>query len=405
MRLQDLKGKSAGQIAETLGADVAHPEYLERFATLPFPDKRSEAYRYADLESLWERDLPLHRGEPVSPRAGKCLIITDGIVTEAPSTITVRYPGGTTADDEHYDPLYYLGHALSPRIIEVTLPEGERLNIEHHLHTPGALIAYRIVLRMEPNTHAAVTEKFVDMAGEGSWLLYGYDAIVPRDATLTFIKDQTIRADRYTVVVSHAMKVEESGTLHFGSFDFGEGRGLQHLRIVLGERAELKASHLLYGAENARRGTVSQIVHRGAHSTSRQTAKNILKETARGIFDAIILVEPTARYTKAHQNNKAILLNDGAYMASKPQLEIHIDELEASHGSTTGQLDERQLFYLRSRGIAKEEAHKMLILAFANEIIDTIADAKIREQVHVSFENAYYGHVQLECLESCHGCE
>ncbi len=413
MKVADLKGADARQIAGIIGTDVAHPEYLERFTSLPFPDKKSEAYRYADLESIWEQDLPLLSGvlrqgsatRLVEPRASKSLVITDGIVTEKPHGVDVTYADQMDVDAEHHDPFYYLGHALAPRIIEIELTESEYLNIEHHLHTAHALIVYRIVIKTRPNTHTRITERFVDMAGEGSLLLYGHDVQVARDARLTMIKDQTIAAGRYSVVASHAFSVADNAALVFKSFDFGAGRGVQQVRVVLQERAHVDAAHLLYAEGVARRGTVSHIVHRGEHSTSRQIAKNILRDTARGIFDAVIRVEPTARYTKAHQNNKAVLLGSGAYMASKPQLEIYIDELEASHGSTTGQLDRRQLFYLRSRGIGEEEARKMLILAFANEIIDSIADANLREQVHVSFENAYYGQVQLECLESCHGCE
>jgi Fe-S cluster assembly protein SufD len=405
MKLNQLKGLNATQIAEIIDCDEAHRSHLERFTALPWPDKGSETYRYADLERVWDRDLTHLHSVPATPRASKSLVITDGTVTEAPSGVRVRMIDQSDVDTEHHDPLYYLGHTLSEQIIEVTLEEGTPLSIEHHLHTPNALIAYRIVLVGAPNTHTAVTERFVDMAGEGSLLLYGYDVCVAQDATLTFTRDQTLLADRYTALASHAFDVADNGTLIFGSFDFGSGHGLGQMRVVLGEHAHVTAAHLLYADEEARRGTVSHIVHRGAHSTSRQSAKNILGGRAWGIFDAIIRVEPTAPHTKAHQNNKAILLENGAYMAAKPQLEIYIDELEASHGSTTGQLDPRQMFYLRSRGIKENEARKMLILAFANEIIDSIADANTREQLHASFEQAYYGQTHLECLETCHGCE
>jgi len=91
-------------------------------------------------------------------------------------------------------------------------------------------------------------------------------------------------------------------------------------------------------------------------------------------------------------------------MASKPQLEIYIDDVEASHGSTIGELDEQALFYLRSRGITLQEAQKMLILAFANEIIDAIEDEEIRESVHHSFEYVYYGEGHIECIATCHNC-
>jgi Fe-S cluster assembly protein SufD len=406
MRLIELKGISeVSQIVNMLGVDDVCREYIEQFTNLPFPDKKSEAYRYADAEKLWEKDLTLHVPDAVEPRAGKHIVITDGVVTEAPSGLDIKYIDDAKADMEHYDPVYYLSHALSPRAIEISMDDGMSLNVEHHLHTPNVLIPYRIILKTKPSSHVQINERFVDMAGEGSVLLYGYDVDVECDTTLCMTKDQTIGAGRYVVVASHSFEVSQNARLVFKSFDFGSGNGVQQMRVVLGERAHAQLSHLLYAKDTAKRGTVSQIIHRGEHSTSEQIAKNILKDGARGIFDALIRVDHSARYTKAHQNSKAILLDNGAYMASKPQLEIYIDELEASHGSTTGQLDEKQLFYLRSRGISESEARKMLILAFANEIIDTIEDKNLREQIHSSFEQAYYGETYVECIETCHGCE
>jgi Fe-S cluster assembly protein SufD len=77
-------------------------------------------------------------------------------------------------------------------------------------------------------------------------------------------------------------------------------------------------------------------------------------------------------------------------MISKPQLEIYIDELEASHGSTTGQLNEEQLFYLQSRGISYKEARKMLVIAYANTLIETVKDSRHQERIKAAFEEVFY---------------
>jgi len=77
-------------------------------------------------------------------------------------------------------------------------------------------------------------------------------------------------------------------------------------------------------------------------------------------------------------------------MYAKPQLEIYTDELEASHGSTIGQLEEDRLFYLASRGIREEEARKMLILAFADTLINSVTNTKAVEKIHQDFEQSYY---------------
>ena len=83
--------------------------------------------------------------------------------------------------------------------------------------------------------------------------------------------------------------------------------------------------------------------------------------------------------SKAFQNCNTILLSDDATIFAQPHLEILIDELEASHGTTTGTLNKEQLLYLQSRGISKNEAYEMLLSAFENKIVDNIKDEIIKE--------------------------
>ena len=253
-----------------------------------------------------------------------------------------------------------------------------------------ALIHYRIVLANQANRHATLFESFHTEAIENTLVLYGYDVHVAPDSTLRILKNQLMQDERYAMVASHRLQLEPHANAIIKSFDLGGGKGLQLIKADLDRYAHIDAGHLLYLNADAQRGTVSKIIHKGEHSTSHQEAKNILDGNARGIFDALIKVEHSAKYTKAHQNSKAILLHEKAYMVAKPQLEIYIDELEASHGSTTGQLDEKQLFYLRSRGISHTEARKMLVIAFANTLIDQIKDHRHQDVIKASFDEAFY---------------
>jgi Fe-S cluster assembly protein SufD len=333
------------------------------------------------------------------------IVIVDGIVTSAPAGATIRFEEPSATYAEHFDPLYYLSHALSPRTIVIDPEESPSIEIHHRYTRPDALIAYRIAIQTAPNTSVQVYESFFDAEAKGSVILYGIDASIARDATLHWVKNQTLGTVHSRVLASHFAQTETNAMLDMSTFDFGSGQGLATVDVILGDYAVSQMHHFLYATESARRGIVSRVIHRGHHAHSTQQAKNILRHHARGIFDALIKVEHSAPKTIAHQNNQAILLDDGAYMASKPQLEIYIDDLEASHGSTTGQLDEKALFYLRSRGIAEEEARKMLILAFANTLIDRIEDTVLREWIHQSFEAVYYGQTHIECIATCHGCE
>ncbi len=337
----------------------------------------------------------------------KEIVITDGVVSAIPSSVEIVVGCSDTIDidADHFDPLYYLVLLMSREIISVRFKEDAKVTIVHRFTQASKLLAYRVALYIDANTRVQIDERYEGSKASGALVLGGYDIFVSRDSELKLIKNQTLKEEDYTPILSNRIKLDSQARCSMHTFDFGSGSGLQLLNAELHENACIDADHLLYASNYARRGTVSRIVHIGKSSISNQRAKNILADRARGIFDALIKVEHSGKYTKAHQNSKAILLNEGAYMASKPQLEIYIDDLEASHGSTTGELDKAQLFYLRSRGIAEEEARKMLILGFANELIDSVDDEALRDRIHADFECAYWGETGISCMQTCHGCE
>jgi len=406
MKLKDLQGSTASEWLEALGAGTSACHSADALEVLGLPNKKQEEYRYADIETILDLELTKSKQQrPAEILPAVQLVITDGVVTHAPADIKLGFSQSIPCDKSHFDPLYHLGHIASQGVWEIELSGEVNLHIIHRFTQPSALIPYRIAVHVTPNSQASIYEQFVDAGATESLVLYGYDLFVGRDARLKMVKNQTLHRSSYHVVASHRFEVGAHAVLDMATFDFGSATALQLMQIALGERAHVEASHLLYASGDAKRGTVSKILHIGEGSTSNQQAKSILGDAARGIFDALIKVEHAAKYTKAHQNSKAILLETGAYMASKPQLEIYIDELEASHGSTTGQLDGKQLFYLQSRGISAVEAKRILIQAFANELIDAVDGEMIREILHRDFDEAFYGQTRVECIDTCHGCE
>ena len=394
-------------ILSECNASIEKMRAAEILSSMGMPNKKYEQYRYFDIESLLNRDwviAPKDYDREIE-KSSK-IVITDGVVTAMPEDvdIVVGCSSAIELSASHFDPLYYFSHIAGGDTISIRIKSDKKVEILHKITKNGAMIPYRVAIYIDANISAQILESF-DAEVLDTLLVCGIDLFVARDSRVKLYKDQTLAQKGYTPLLSYRFKVDSNAELKFGSFDMGEGRGLQTIDASLHENASIDSEHLLYARSNAQRGTVSRFVHIGKYSKSNQVAKNILDDRARGIFDALIKVEHSGKYTKAHQNSKAILLDSGAYMASKPQLEIYIDDLEASHGSTTGQLDEAQLFYLRSRGISYEEAKKMLILAFANELIDAIDDEIVRERLHTSFDRAYYGSTKIECMETCHGCE
>lgn len=123
------------------------------------------------------------------------------------------------------------------------------------------------------------------------------------------------------------------------------------------------------------------IDHAKPRCASHELYKAVLDGTSHGVFNGKIYVRPDAQQTDAKQTNKTLLLSDQAVINTKPQLEIFADDVKCTHGATVGQLDEEQLFYLRSRGIDLQAARDLLTFAFASDVAGRIHIAPLREQL------------------------
>jgi len=121
--------------------------------------------------------------------------------------------------------------------------------------------------------------------------------------------------------------------------------------------------------------------HAKPHCDSHEYFNGILDDRARGVFHGRILVQQIAQKTDAKQTNKNLLLSDDATADTKPQLEIYADDVKCTHGATIGQLDDEAIYYLRTRGVPKPVAKRMLVHAFAGEIIDRIGHDTLREEL------------------------
>ena len=119
--------------------------------------------------------------------------------------------------------------------------------------------------------------------------------------------------------------------------------------------------------------------HAAPHCQSNELYKGIYADRSHGVFSGTIVVRPGAQKTNAIQSNNSVLLSADAQIDSKPQLKIWADDVKCTHGATVGQLDENALFYLRSRGIEKQQAQSMLLRAFADDLLARIENETIRE--------------------------
>lgn len=130
------------------------------------------------------------------------------------------------------------------------------------------------------------------------------------------------------------------------------------------------------------------IDHQMPNCESNELYKGIAKDKSTGVFNGKIFVRKDAQKTNAYQSSKNILLSDDATINTKPQLEIYADDVKCSHGTSTGKVDEEALFYLKARGIGEESARKLLLQAFAQELIDKVEIDSLKERILHLFEKA-----------------
>ena len=178
-----------------------------------------------------------------------------------------------------------------------------------------------------------------------------------------------------------AQKQKSNVSVH--TFSFGGNLTRNNLNFYhQGEHIEstLKGITIIGDKQHVDHYTLVQ--HATPNCESHQNYKNILSDTAVGVFNGKIFVEKEAQKTNAFQQNNNILLSDKATINAKPQLEIFADDVKCSHGCTIGHLDENAMFYMQQRGIPKKEAKALLMYAFSNEVIESIKIPELKNRIN-----------------------
>lgn len=135
----------------------------------------------------------------------------------------------------------------------------------------------------------------------------------------------------------------------------------------------------LHGDESVT--TETHVLHAIGGGVSNQLIKFVLDDDAKGYFIGDLKIAKDAQKTEAHQTNRNLVLSENAEMRTRPQLEIYADDVKATHGASTGQLDESALFYMQQRGIDKQKARQLLVGAFMKDVLQSISDESLRKQL------------------------
>ncbi|GGF36963.1 Fe-S cluster assembly protein SufD [Aliidongia dinghuensis] len=412
---------SAVPFLETLAvpANQAEPAWLgtkraearQRFAEAGFPTKRHEAWRFTELKGLTGTSFapaPAKPGNATVVGERLCrllshanrLVFVNGRFDPDHSHICSLPPGvflGSFADwlakngeadalferpADATDAFRALNQGLFTDGLALIVPAGVTLDDPVHVLYWGeadasASVQAKGLIRIGTGAQVTVIESF---AGVGAtWTNAAMTVEVADHAKLGHyrLQDEDLRAFHTgTLDVSiGADAIYDGFTLSLGA-----AMARQDIRAKLvGERAFCGVSGVYLLAERQESTVASVIEHLAPHGETKEVFKGCLADRSHGVFQGQIKVAQVAQKTDAYQLNKTVLLSDRAVMDTKPELEIFADDVKCSHGATVGDLDEAAEFYLRSRGIAPEQARAMLIEAFVVDAVELVSHEQARD--------------------------
>ncbi|MCX6165892.1 MAG: Fe-S cluster assembly protein SufD [Ignavibacteriae bacterium] len=245
----------------------------------------------------------------------------------------------------------------------------------------------RNLIIAEKNSKAHIIEEYYSIGENDSFSNVVTEIYTDENSNIQYYKIQNEEINSFHVGTTQVFQ-EKNSIFDSVTISWGGSVIRNNLNSYLnGENIECNFKGLYYitGKQHVDNHTLADHATPNCHSN--EFYKGIIDEEADGVFNGKIMVRKDAQKTNAYQMNKNILLSNDAVINSKPQLEIYADDVKCSHGATTGQIDKEQLFYLKTRGIGEKEGRKLLLYAFANEIIEDIQIEELKDYLEKKLSN------------------
>ena len=392
-----------------------------KFESLPYPNRKDQPWRFSNVSAL---DLSsYHLGAPLNQEqrdeildlstglqdvAGRLIFADDQLLRRDPLAQKLTASGVILkplerAIIEHEDLFRRhfmvqpaaLGSAkfaalheafvtsgtfiYVPRGVEVELP----IEIFHWLHGENAALFPHTLLIADELSKVTVIEHFRSAHSERAGFACGVnDLVVGRGAKVNYVCAQNWNEKTLAIQINATTAERESSALSLNIHLGGAYSRFESLSRLNGEgaRSDLLAVSVAHNAQEFDARTLQD--HMSPHTTSDLLYKNALNDRARSTFGGLIRVEPHAHFTDAYQTVRNLLMSDDAEANSMPGLEILADNVKCSHGATSGQIDEDEMFYLLSRGIPASVAKQLLVSGFLNEAVDRLDHPAITSLVH-----------------------
>ncbi len=410
------------------------PEWLQErrasawqeFQSTPFPHRNDQTWRFSSLEvtkidgfqpaqeinpelsaeligqsgGLREPSLVFVNDRPVSTQAlpehlvakGVLLLplaealkthealIRDHFMTQKADLGSVKYAALHEAGVSNGTFLYV------PKNVEVDIP----LEVCHwHSGDATALFPHTLLIA-EANSKVTLIDSFRSASKEDAGFACGINDLYAADgAKVTYVLVQDWNRKMHAFHMNATVVGRDAAvtnlTLNFGGSRI-RGESTSRLNAE-GGRSDMLSVNIVSGDQEIDQRTLQD--HLKPHTTSDLLYKNALLDEADTIFSGLIRVEKGAHYTDAYQKVRNLLLSDDAEANSMPGLEINADEVRCSHGATSGQLDESELFYLLARGIPVDKARQLITVGFLNEVFERLPRSEVTDYLSALVEKRF----------------
>jgi len=410
------------QIAAALPRPAGGPDWLQAareqargaLAGMAVPGRKSEAWRYTPLDGLLKQLLQepeevAFRPELPPPLAeGPRLVFVGGRfaaelsdLTALPKGLELRSLGEALAADAgtlppelgRIDPAHPLrlmnlssfADGLLIRLAAGATPDAP-LEIVH-LAVPGSpLHCLRHDLEMGAGSALQIIERYLGADAAAGMVNLEWNVRLGQGASLRQHRHQAEGASTRHLSVVEVVQQRDSNYQALQINQGGSWSRAEYAVRFAGEGAECRINGLMTAGQGQVRDIHLRVDHAAANCTSNELVRAIAWGNGRTVFDGCASVAREAPDSRAHMRNDNLLLSADAEADTKPVLLIETDAVECSHGATVGQLDEQQLFYLRSRGLNEVSARHMLCLGFANQVLSNAVEP-LREQVAAFLES------------------
>jgi Fe-S cluster assembly protein SufD len=396
-----------------------------KFEAAPYPNRKDQAWRFSNVNALdfssYNFGAPLNQAERaeildrslgLDDVAGRLIFADDHLLRRDPLSQKLLAAGVILkplerAIVEHEDLFrrHFMVQAATlgsakfaalheafvmsgtfvyvPKGVEVELP----IEIFHWLHGENASVFPHTLLVADELAKVTVIEHFRSAHPDRNGFSCGVnDLVVGRGAKLNYVCTQDWNEKALAIQINSTSVERDASALSLNVHLGGAYTRYEGLSRLTGENARSDILAVCVASHGQEFDARTLQDHMSPHTKSDLLYKNALNDRARTTFGGLIRVEPHAHFTDAYQKVRNLLLSDDAEANSMPGLEILADNVKCSHGATSGQISENEMFYLLSRGIPMPVAKQLLVSGFLNEVVDRLDHPPITQLVHELIE-------------------